>query len=36
MLMKQGLSQRQSCAVADIARSVYEYVCDEAEDRKLA
>ncbi len=35
MLMKQGLSQRQSCAVAEIARSVYEYVCDEEEDRKL-
>jgi putative transposase len=33
--MEQGFSQRQSCAVADIARSVYEYVCDEEEDRKL-
>ena len=35
-LIEQGLSERHSCAVADIARSVYEYVGDEGEDRKLA
>ena len=34
-LMAQGLSERKSCAVAAIARSVYHYVCDEEEDRKL-
>lgn len=35
MLMGAGLSERQSCAVAQIARSVYDYVCDEEEDQEL-
>ncbi len=35
MLIEEGLSERQSCAVAGIARSVYHYVGDPGGDREL-